>query len=223
VAANLSFDEVIERQGRPPDWAYLDASRRANSCRMNRSGIYSHFFLNWTLVREIGRERNEHMRFNLVDRITEWQAGKSLKGIKFLTLAEEYLADHFPGFPVMPGVLMLEAVVEASAWLWRINSNFEHSVIVMRDAKNVKYGSFMQPGNTMEVGVELVKQEGGLATFRGKGNILGGAQTVSGQVTLAAYNIRDTNPALAALDEKLIAHWRERFAWLSAKAAAGSK
>jgi 3-hydroxyacyl-[acyl-carrier-protein] dehydratase len=159
------------------------------------------------------------MRFNLVDRITEWQAGKSLKGFKVLTLAEEYLADHFPGFPVMPGVLMLEAVVEASAWLWRITSDFEHSVIVMREAKNVKYGSFMQPGNTMEVAVELVKHEGELATFRGKGNIQGGAQTVSAQVTLIAYNIRDKNPALAALDEKLMAHWRERFAWLSAKVA----
>ncbi len=163
------------------------------------------------------------MRFNLVDRITEWHVGKSLKGIKVLTLAEEYLADHFPSFPVMPGVLMLEAVVEASAWLWRITSNFEHSVVVMREAKNVKYGSFMQPGNTMEIAVELVKQEGDLATFRGKGGIQGGAQTVSAQVTLTAYNIRGKNPALAALDEKLIVHWRERFAWLSAKVAGGPK
>jgi 3-hydroxyacyl-[acyl-carrier-protein] dehydratase len=159
------------------------------------------------------------MRFNLVDRITEWHSGKSLRGIKFLTLAEEYLADHFPSFPVMPGVLMLEAVVEASAWLWRVTSDFEHSVIVMREAKNVKYGSFMQPGNTMEIAVELVKKDGDLSTFRGKGNVLGGAQTISAQIVLTAYNIRDKNPALGALDQKLIVHWRERFAWLSAKSA----
>ena len=155
------------------------------------------------------------MRFNLVDRITEWQPGKSLKGVKYLTLAEEYLADHFPTFPVMPGVLMLEAVVEASAWLWRITSGFEHSAIVLREAKNVKYGTFMQPGYAMEIAVELIKQDGSLATFRGKGNVQGGAQTVSAQVTLAAYNVRDKNPNAAAIDEKLIAHWRERFAWLS--------
>jgi len=156
------------------------------------------------------------MRFNLVDRITEWQVGKTLKGVKYLTLAEEYLADHFPSFPVMPGVLMLEAVVEASAWLWRISNNFEQSVIVLRDAKNVKYGTFMQPGYAMEISVELIKQEGTLATFRGKGNVQGGAQTVSAQVSLDAYNVRDKKPHLANLDEKLTAHWRERFAWLTA-------
>jgi 3-hydroxyacyl-[acyl-carrier-protein] dehydratase len=155
------------------------------------------------------------MRFNLVDRITEWQPGKSLKGVKYLTLAEEYLADHFPTFPVMPGVLMLEALVEASAWLWRLTTGFAHSVIVLREAKNVKYGTFMEPGRAMEIAVEMVKADGGLATFRGKGNIEGGAQTVSGQVVMAAYNVRDRNPDAAGVDEKLLAHWRERFAWLS--------
>ena len=159
------------------------------------------------------------MRFNLVDRITEWQPGKSLKGVKYLTLAEEYLADHFPTFPVMPGVLMLEAVVEASAWLWRISSGFQHSVIVLREAKNVKYGTFMQPGYAMEIAVELIKQDGALTTFRGKGNIQGGALTVSAQVTLAAYNVRDKNPNATAIDEKLLAHWRERFAWLTREIA----
>jgi 3-hydroxyacyl-[acyl-carrier-protein] dehydratase len=159
------------------------------------------------------------MRFNLVDRITEWQPGKSLKGVKYLTLAEEYLADHFPTFPVMPGVLMLETVVEASAWLWRVTSGFEHSVIVLREAKNVKYGTFMVPGHAMEVSVELVKQEGGSATFRGKGNVQGGAQTVNAQVTLAAYNVRDKLPNATSIDERLIAHWRERFGWLSREQA----
>jgi len=53
------------------------------------------------------------MRFHLVDRIVEVKPGRSLKAIKNLTLGEEYLADHFPTFPVMPGVLMLQTLVEA--------------------------------------------------------------------------------------------------------------
>lgn len=157
------------------------------------------------------------MRFNLVDRITDWQAGKSLTGVKNLTLAEEYLADHFPSFPVMPGVMMLEALVEAGAWLWRLTSDFEHSIIVLREAKNVKYGTFMQPGFSMEISVDWVKRDGDLVTFRGKGNIRGGAQTVGAQITLAAYNVVDKNPAAKGIDERLIAHWRERFAWLSGR------
>ena len=59
------------------------------------------------------------MRFHLIDRIDGHEAGKSLRAKKFLALGEEYLADHFPSFPVMPGVLMLQAVVEAASWLWR--------------------------------------------------------------------------------------------------------
>ena len=52
------------------------------------------------------------MRFNLIDRITELNEGQSITAVKGLSLAEEYLKDHFPRFPVMPGVLMLEAMKE---------------------------------------------------------------------------------------------------------------
>ena len=54
------------------------------------------------------------MRFHLVDRVHAWEPGKRLTASKVLTLGEEYLADHFPTFPVMPGVLMLQAVAEAA-------------------------------------------------------------------------------------------------------------
>ena len=79
------------------------------------------------------------MRFLLVDRILELTPHKSITAIKTLSLAEEYLADHFPGFPVMPGVLMLETLVEASAWLLRLTEDYQHSVVVLREVKIVKY------------------------------------------------------------------------------------
>src|SRR5881398_2553230 len=97
------------------------------------------------------------MRFNLVDRILDVEPGKKIRMVKNLTLAEEYLADHFPTFPVMPGVLMLETLVEAAAWLLRLSDDYKHSVIVLREAKNVKYGHFMQPGHSLVVTVEVDK------------------------------------------------------------------
>src|SRR6267378_6040480 len=100
------------------------------------------------------------MRFHLVDRIVEVVPGRSLVALKNLTLGEEYLADHFPTFPVMPGVLMLQTLVEAGAWLLRLSEDFRHSVIVLREAQNVKYGTFMQPGNQMSFEVELAGQDG---------------------------------------------------------------
>src|SRR5438270_1784851 len=109
------------------------------------------------------------MRFHLLDRIVEVNTGRNLRAVKNLTLGEEYLADHFPTFPVMPGVLMLQALVEAGAWLLRATDDFRHSVIVLREARGVKYGSFMEPGRRMTITVELAEQDAGSATVRGKG------------------------------------------------------
>jgi 3-hydroxyacyl-[acyl-carrier-protein] dehydratase len=155
------------------------------------------------------------MRFQLIDRIEGWEPGKSLRGSKFLTLGEEYLADHFPRFPVMPGVLMLEALVEAAAWLWRASTGYEHTVIVLRDVRNVKYGTFMQPGRRLDVSVELVKREGDAATFRGKGANDAGEQTVSAQFGLHGYSLAARGPAGADVDRKLREHWQARWALLT--------
>jgi 3-hydroxyacyl-[acyl-carrier-protein] dehydratase len=155
------------------------------------------------------------MRFHLIDRIAAWESGKSLDGSKFLALGEEYLADHFPKFPVMPGVLMLQSLVEASAWLWRATTQFSHSVIVLREAKNVKYGSFMQPGRRMDVRVDWSKTSDHTVTFKGKGIDDAGQQTVSATLTLAGYNLKDRGLAGETADEKLLGELKARWAWLN--------
>jgi 3-hydroxyacyl-[acyl-carrier-protein] dehydratase len=102
---------------------------------------------------------------------------------------------------------MLQTLVEAGAWLLRIQEDFRHSVITLREAKNVKYGHFMQPGRSMRVSVELVDQadspEGKLASIKGKGEVEGTA-TVSARLTLVRYNLRDRNPAWGVLDEQIV-------------------
>jgi len=148
------------------------------------------------------------MRFNLLDRITEVVPGVSLKAIKNLTLGEEYLADHFPTFPVMPGVLMLETLVEAGAWLLRITEDYKHSVIVLREAKGVKYGTFMEPGRQMTISVELVEKDDNTAVFKGKGE-MEGQSTVTAKITLHRYNLADRDPAMKNTDERIIANFRE--------------
>ena len=153
------------------------------------------------------------MRFNLIDRIEGWEAGKSLTASKFLALGEEYLADHFPRFPVMPGVLMLEACVEAAAWLWRASTDFRHPVIVLRDLKSVKYGTFMQPGRRMDVAVELMRADETMASFKAKGANDAGEQTVATQFTLHGYGLAARGGA--AVDARLLEHWKARWALLT--------
>src|SRR5882724_11761443 len=147
------------------------------------------------------------MQFNLVDRILEVQPGKVLRAVKNLTLGEEYLADHFPTFPVMPGVLMLQALVEAGAWLLRLSEDYAHSVIVLREVKNVKYGTFMEPGKQMQISVELAEQNDSISTFKGKGEVAG-QSTVAARFVLGRYNLRDRDASMAATDEELIQAYR---------------
>src|SRR5215204_6988580 len=111
------------------------------------------------------------MRFHLIDRITEVNPGHSLRAVKNLTLGEEYLADHFPTFPVMPGVLMLQTLVEAGAWLLRLSEDYRHSVIVLREVKNIKYGTFVEPGKQLSFQVDLAERGDEVATFKGKGEV----------------------------------------------------
>src|SRR3954452_25081261 len=132
------------------------------------------------------------MRFVLIDRIVELQGGQSLVAVKNLSLAEEYLADHFPGFPVMPGVLMLEAMTQAGAWLVRASEDFAHSLVILKEARNVKYANFVEPGRTLTVAVELI--DGALAPqgrevkVKAQGTV-DGASTVSARLVLERYNL----------------------------------
>ena len=64
------------------------------------------------------------MRFSQIDRILEMQPGERLTAVKTLSLSEEYLKDHFPRFPVLPGVLMLEAAFQAAMYLVRYQEDF---------------------------------------------------------------------------------------------------
>jgi 3-hydroxyacyl-[acyl-carrier-protein] dehydratase len=152
------------------------------------------------------------MRFHLIDRILEVEPGKRIRMVKNLTLAEEYLADHFPTFPVMPGVLMLQTLVEGAAWLMRATEDFHYSVIVLRDARNVKYGNFMQPGHSMIITVEAADYTigGASAVFKGKAE-MAGSSTVAAKFTLGQYNLRDRNPALQAVDERIVAQLRSHY------------
>jgi 3-hydroxyacyl-[acyl-carrier-protein] dehydratase len=153
------------------------------------------------------------MRFVLIDRILDVQRGESLVAVKNLSLAEEYLSDHFPGFPVMPGVLMLEALTQAGAWLIRDMEDFAHSIIVLKQAKTIKYGSFVEPGRQLELRVNLVSHDARDASFKAVGTI-DGQEMVKGRITLTRYNLRERSPGLHQTDAAIVAGLRDLYATL---------
>lgn len=158
------------------------------------------------------------MRFSLIDRIELLEPGKRIAAVKNLTLAEEYLADHFPNFPVMPGVLMLEAMTQAGAWLVRATEDFSHSIVVLKEARGVKYGQFVEPGQTLRVTVEVVRHDDRDTEIKAKGEV-DAKTTVSGRLILTRYNLADTRPELAATDETVKQELRDLFDLLYVNAA----
>jgi 3-hydroxyacyl-[acyl-carrier-protein] dehydratase len=153
------------------------------------------------------------MRFSLIDRIESIEPGAKITAVKALSMAEEYLADHFPGFPVMPGVLMLEAMTQAGAWLVRTSEDFAHSMVVLKEAKGVKYGQFVEPGQTLHVTAEILSQNDRETVIKARG-VVEGRVSVNGRLVLERYDLAETQPEYATTDKTVKDEMRALFALL---------
>lgn len=151
------------------------------------------------------------MRFTLIDRIVEVELGARITAEKSVTLSEEYLQDHFPLFPVLPGVFMLEAAAQASAWLIRLTEDFQHSMVLLTEASNIKYANFVAPGHVLSVTTEITRQDERQTKFKMRGTV-DGKPTVSGRLVLERFNLADTNPADVAIDRHVIREHRKLLA-----------
>lgn len=162
------------------------------------------------------------MKFNLIDRIESIDATKVV-GVKHVSLAEEYLADHFPTFPVLPGVMMLEAATQACSWVLLHKMNFAKPIVVLKEARNVKYGHFVAPGRWLRVEGELLKETEAGATFKVAGTVntdAGEKSAFTARLELTAISLVDKQPALGHLDASLAQHARDRWTLIAPVASA---
>ncbi len=156
------------------------------------------------------------MKFILLDRIVELEPARRIVARKALSLAEEYLADHFPTFPVMPGVLMVEAMTEAAGWLLQVGSDFRYSILELAEARNVTYKNFVRPGEVLEIEATVRKAGEAETEFDGIGRC-NGLEMVRGRLTVRHGRVDDEG-----LHEKIVAGARERFVLLTLQGIAAA-
>ena len=154
------------------------------------------------------------MRFCLVDQITDIVAGESIATLKNVSLAEEYLQDHFPGFAVLPGVMMVEAMVQSCAWLSRVTDDFRYSALLLQQAKAVRFNSFLKPGQTLAVAAKLRKNEHDRVSFAASGTV-DGESAVSARLVLSKQNLADQRPDMAESDKRMIAVMKQLYAQMT--------
>ena len=150
------------------------------------------------------------MRFILIDKVVSLEAGKQIKAVKNVSLSEEYLADHFPTFPVLPGVLLLEGLIESASWLVRKSENFTHSMILLEQARNVKYKSFLAPGAQIQYTIDAKTIEENVSSFVGLG-VSQGQRIIEARLGLRHFNLADDDSAMAAVDAKVIENMKKRW------------
>jgi UDP-N-acetylglucosamine acyltransferase len=115
--------------------------------------------------------------FVLVDRITHFDAATGLKALKTVTGAEEFFEGHFPGSPVMPGVLLMESLAQAAGiWLLQSTDPTRSEVLVV-GIDNAKFRKPVTPGDRLDLEISLIHRRGDL--FRIKGEIKVGDQRVA--------------------------------------------
>lgn len=113
------------------------------------------------------------MHFALIDRFLECTPERVI-AVKNVSSAEEYLQDHFPTFPVLPGVLMVEAIVQAARHLLEtFHPPCRATRMVLGGVRALKYGRFVKPGETLRVEVTLLRSlDDGVYEFKGQGTAM---------------------------------------------------
>lgn len=127
----------------------------------------------------------------LVDRVLEWEAGKSIRGIKNVTANESYFQGHFPGNPVMPGVLVIEAMAQLAGLLTMLSDSARQDgsqLVLFAGIDKARFKRQVVPGDTILLEAELERSVRSVGRFRTRASVAG--QLVCEATLLAA--IRDT-------------------------------
>ncbi len=106
------------------------------------------------------------MRYLLIDRITSLEVFKRATAIKNVALSEDVFTDHFLGFPVMPGALLIEALAQTITALLEVSTNFKKKAILVI-VEQAKFRSIVHPGDQLIITAEMISYDNSSAKLEG--------------------------------------------------------
>lgn len=111
--------------------------------------------------------------FLLVDRVTYLEPGVKASGYKNLTTNEPFFQGHFPGNPIMPGVLIVEALAQLGCVAMLVKEEYKDMIGLFAGLDNVRFKRQVVPGDKLDLYVELIKQKGLIGKFKGEAKVDG--------------------------------------------------
>lgn len=112
----------------------------------------------------------------LVDRVLNWESGKSITAIKNVTVNEEFFNGHFPNKPVMPGVLMIEALAQTAALLSFLTKGVkpdENSIVYFLGIDGARFKRPVEPGDQLKMDVEIIRYARSIWKYKAVGSVDG--------------------------------------------------
>lgn len=143
-------------------------------------------------IHKILKQLPHRYPFLLVDRVLELEKGKRIRALKNVTINEPFFEGHFPNRPVMPGVLMLEALAQASALLSfdALNASPDDQMIYyFAGMDGVRFRRPVEPGDQLILEAELLRTKAGIFKFRTRA-MVGNELAVEAELTCAVRAIK---------------------------------
>jgi 3-hydroxyacyl-[acyl-carrier-protein] dehydratase len=139
---------------------------------------------------EVARRIPHRYPFLLVDRAEDYRPHQSIVGIKCVTINEPFFQGHFPGNPVMPGVLIVEAIAQSGAVLMSksLNADVTGKTIFFVSLDNCRFRNPVRPGDVLRMPVEVLRARGDLFKFRGQAMV---GDRIAAEVEFAAMVVEN--------------------------------
>jgi 3-hydroxyacyl-[acyl-carrier-protein] dehydratase len=142
------------------------------------------------------------MRYVLIDRILDVEKNKRISALKNVSLSDEIFIDHFPGNPVFPGALILEALSQTGGALIEISSDFKYKAIVFL-VERAKYRDFVRPGDQIILKAEIMNAQETYTSVRSRA-LVNDAVKVSADLTFSLLRAEDFMNAQAQAKSKAL-------------------